>query len=202
MITIVDYGVGNAGSLQNMIKRIGAKSVLSSSPEVVVEAEKIILPGVGAFDAAMESLNRLGLSDALRIACLSKGIPLLGICLGMHVLTKSSEEGRLPGLGIIDAVTTKFTSTDGRLIKVPHMGWNSVSLKRDHQLVKGLEGSRYYFVHSYKVQCRQFEDVVATTNYGEEFVSIFARGNVCAAQFHPEKSHRFGLSLLKNFVEM
>jgi len=203
MIVIVDYGVGNLGSLRNMLKKIGREAVISQDPQVVGQAEKIILPGVGSFDHAIENLRSTGLVSVLNESALGRKIPVLGVCLGMQLMTGRSEEGVLPGLGWIDAETVRFRFDESRRhLKVPHMGWNTIRVRGANPLFEEMaEGSRFYFVHSYHVQCRAGADVLATTDYGGDFVSAFARDNIAGVQFHPEKSHRFGMRLLKNFAE-
>jgi len=203
MIVIIDYKLGNLGSIQNMLKRIGAESVITGDPVVINQAEKIILPGVGSFDAGMQAIEDSGLRPLLRELVVRKKIPTLGVCLGMQLLTRGSEEGRLPGLGWVAANTIAFnfdslTPTP----KVPHMGWNSTKLQRPDALFAGLDEARFYFVHSYYVKCDDEEHVIARTDYGIEFISAFRQGNIWGTQFHPEKSHRFGMGLLKNFAEL
>ena len=202
MIGIVDYGMGNLGSIRNMLKRIGIQSELISRPEQVLAAHKLILPGVGAFDAGMRNLEDSQLISPLNEAVLgARRVPVLGICLGMQLMTRSSEEGSLPGLGWMDARAVKFEPTPDAL-KVPHMGWSDVLTLRDEPLVRRLPPEpRFYFVHSYYVRCSAAEDALLTTRYGIEFHSAFARGNIWGVQFHPEKSHKFGMQLLKNFAE-
>lgn len=201
MITIVDYGMGNLGSIQNMFRRAGAKSVITGDPAAVADAQKILLPGVGAFDNAMQRIDEGGLRDILDRKALVEKVPVLGICLGMQLLTRSSEEGRLPGLGWIPASTRRFPSIPG--LKVPHMGWNLAIPTRNHPLLEGLPAeSRFYFVHSYFVTVDHPEDSLLKADYGVAFDAAVGRDNILGAQFHPEKSHRFGLRLLKNFAEL
>jgi len=203
MITIVDYGVGNLGSIINMLKKVGFKAIASSDPEVLQQAEKIILPGIGAFDAGMNKLNERGLVPLLNDLALQKKVPFLGLCLGLQLMTLGSEEGQTQGLGWLDAETVRFRF-DGEQshLKVPHMGWNTIDLCRPHPLFTDLEpGSRFYFVHSYYVQSHDPAAVLAETEYGVRFASILGKGNIMGAQFHPEKSHKFGMRLLRNFAE-
>ncbi|MCO5101261.1 MAG: imidazole glycerol phosphate synthase subunit HisH [Burkholderiaceae bacterium] len=204
MITIVDYGLGNVGSLRNMLKKIGKACALSADPEAVAGADRLILPGVGAFDAGVERLRNSGLDEAIRHAALVRRVPVLGICLGMQLLGSASEEGRLSGLALVEAECRRFVRDAAEAdLPIPHMGWNAVRVMREHRLFAGLEtANRFYFVHSYRVVCRDPSDVLGVTDYGGEFTSSFAHGNICAAQFHPEKSHRFGMKLLGNFAEM
>lgn len=201
MITIVNYGMGNLGSVQNMFKRIGVASEITGDPQAVSRAEKLLLPGVGAFDAAMQKIAESGLREVLDRKVLEEKVPVLGICLGMQLLTNGSEEGVLPGLGWIPARTIKFRFPEGSPLKIPHMGWNYVFPKRESPLTHDLPAEpRFYFVHSYFVRCDNDEDVLMTTPYGNDFHSIVQRGNVYGAQFHPEKSHKYGMKLLSNFA--
>lgn len=201
MITIVDYGMGNLGSIQNMFKRIGAAAVISGDPELVGRAEKILLPGVGSFDNAMLRIDESGLREVLDRKALVERVPVLGICLGMQLLTRSSEEGSRPGLGWIAASAVRFPALPG--LKVPHMGWNDVLPTRDSALTRDLpEEVRFYFVHSYCVQVDREENEILRTTYGVDFAAAIQHGNIYGAQFHPEKSHRFGMQLLKNFASL
>jgi glutamine amidotransferase len=204
MIIIVDYGVGNLGSIANMFKKIGVPAGISSDPKVIENADKLVLPGIGAFDAGMAKLNERGFVPVLNDLALEKKIPVLGHCLGLQLMTRSSEEGKLVGLGWFDAVTLRFKFDHGQSnLKVPHMGWNTIDICHPHPLLSNLdEGSRYYFVHSYYVASNDINSVLATTDYGGPFHSVLARGNIMGAQFHPEKSHKFGMRILKNFSEI
>jgi len=203
MIIVVDYGVGNLGSIVNMFKKVGVKAMASSDPVVIEDAEKLILPGIGAFDAGMQKLNERGLIPILNKLVLEKKIPVLGLCLGLQLMTKRSAEGQLPGLDWLDAETVRFRFEGANSnLKVPHMGWNTIETRRPHPLFTDLDpDARFYFVHSYYVQSRDSETVLAETDYGGRFHSILGKGNIMGAQFHPEKSHKFGLRLLKNFAE-
>jgi glutamine amidotransferase len=202
-VTIIDYGMGNLGSIQNMFKRIGVESEITSDHEKIASAEKILLPGVGAFDAAMERINEGGLRELLNKKAVEEKVPTLGICLGMQLLTNSSEEGTLPGLGWVPAKTLKFVFDNGSKLKVPHMGWNLVDKKHASPLIDGLpEETRFYFVHSYYVKAEDLNDVLTTTFHGVEFHSIIQHENIYGAQFHPEKSHKFGMKLLENFARL
>ena len=201
MIVIIDSGVANTGSIANMLKRIGAGCKVSSRKEDILSAARLILPGVGSFDAGMGSLAAAGLIDPIRQRVLEGQVPLLGVCLGMQLLSRRSEEGSLPGLGLIAADTVKWRfdpKTTG--LKIPHMGWNTVVPENDSPLFKSaLEISRYYFVHSYHVVCDDAADVAATVHHGYEAVAAVVRGNVMGVQFHPEKSHSFGMKLLEDY---
>ena len=203
MITIVNYGMGNLGSVQNMYKRIGVPSEISGDPAIIAKSTRLLLPGVGAFDAAMQKIADSGLLTVLNKKVLEDKVPTLGICLGMQLLTNSSEEGILQGLGWIPAKTVKFKFAPDSKLKVPHMGWNYVFSKKDSPLTDNLpEEPRFYFVHSYFVQCDNEEDVLTTTPYGSDFHSIIQKDNVYGAQFHPEKSHKYGMKLLANFAKL
>lgn len=201
-ISILDYGLGNAGSISNMFRKIGASAVMAATPGQLGSASKILLPGVGSFDAGMRALEVRGLVEPL-LGRARAGIPILGICLGMQLLARASDEGALPGLGLFDARCQRFQMPAASALKVPHMGWALLARQRDSRLLRGLdESARFYFVHSYHVVCADRQDVVATSDYGGAFVSMIERGNVMGAQFHPEKSHRFGMQLLRNFAEI
>ena len=202
-ITIVDYGVGNLGSIQNMLKKIGARSVIASSPEQLLQASKLILPGVGAFDAGMRTLAESGLVDALNQKALKDKTPVLGLCLGMQLMTRGSQEGALPGLGWVEARTVKFDSAMSPGLKIPHMGWNQVEPAKGSPILKDIpEKPRFYFVHSYHVRCDDRKDPLLQATYGSvSFDAGFQHDNLYGVQFHPEKSHRFGMWLLKNFAE-
>lgn len=200
MITIIDIGMGNLGSIRNMLKHVGVDSVVTSDAAEIESAEKLILPGVGAFDNAMESLKARELLGVLNKKAKS-GTPILGVCLGMQLLSKRSEEGKFSGLGWIDAETIRFKLGNG--FRIPHMGWNTVEANDDSDLFKNMPAEpRFYFVHSYHVACKDKGDVLATTNYGIDFASAVRHKNVYGVQFHPEKSHRFGMQLYKNFAEL
>jgi len=202
MITIVDYGVGNLGSIRNMLRKIGAACEISADAERLAAADKLILPGVGAFDAGMASLNASGLAPALHEAVSQRKVPVLGICLGMQLMTRGSEEGSLPGLGWIDARTVRFTPGANQKLKVPHMGWNVVDACKSSRLLHGAEPEeRFYFVHSFYVRCDRPDDVLLRARHGDTFDAAFERDNVMGVQFHPEKSHKFGLRLLGNFAK-
>jgi imidazole glycerol-phosphate synthase subunit HisH len=201
MITIVDYGIGNLGSVKNMYKRIGVRTVIESSLGNISKASKIILPGVGDFDNAMQRINNSGLREILDRKALQEQIPVLGICLGMQLLTRSSEEGSLPGLGWIKATTSRFPKFPK--LKIPHMGWNIVSSVRESPISKNLpEETRFYFVHSYCVRVENEEDSILKTNYGINFDAAIQHKNIYGAQFHPEKSHKFGMQFLTNFASL
>ena len=204
MIHVVDYGVCNLGSILNMCRRLGVEAVVTARAEEVEGAERLILPGIGAFDAGMRNLNERGLSAPLQRAAKERRVPILGICLGMQLMAESSSEGSLPGLGWVTGRVKHFTELAGRPVpgvKFPHIGWNYVESVRPHPVMANLESPpRFYFVHSYCVDPRSAE-TLARSRYGDtEFAAMIARDNIVAAQFHPEKSHRFGMRLLSNFA--
>lgn len=202
MISVLDYGAGNVGSVIRMIERAGGVAQRISSPDEVLVARKLLIPGVGAFDYGMAKLASRELLPALNVVAREERIPILGICLGMQLMCRSSEEGTLPGLGWIDAEVRYFTVSENSRLRVPHMGWNTLAIVRENPLVcSDGEEKRFYFVHSYKVSCNDPADPIALTNYGEDFVSAFQRQNILGVQFHPEKSHRFGMALMRRFVE-
>lgn len=202
MIVIIDYGMGNPESILNMFKRIGIDSTISGDATIIRAADKLILPGVGAFDHGMNQLREKGLIALLNQKVLTERCPVLGICLGAQLLTKSSEEGSLPGLGWVNAHTRRFRSD---LLpprtKIPHMGWNEVTpAVQGKDIFEGYrEPPRFYFVHSYHICCEQPEDILATANYGYNFSAAIRRDNVVGAQYHPEKSHKFGMLFLSNW---
>jgi imidazole glycerol-phosphate synthase subunit HisH len=199
-VSLINYGLGNLGSVVNMLKRVGATSQLVSTPEQVRESDRLLLPGIGAFDTGVRLLEEQGLADAIRQFALS-GKPVFGICLGMQLLLDSSEEGVAQGLGLIPGTSKRFTERPG--LRIPHMGWNSARPAHDHPLVAGLEpDSRFYFVHSYRVIPDNEEHTLATTDYGGPFASMIQSGNIMGAQFHPEKSHAFGMRVLSNFASL
>ncbi len=204
MITIVDYGMGNIGSVYNMLKKVGASAIISSDPVEILRAEKLILPGVGAFDNGMRNLSELGLIEVLNDKVLNGKTHILGICLGAQLLTNKSEEGILPGLGWLDADTVRFSiPSSNKCLKIPHMGWNETVIRRENPLLCGFEDQpRFYFVHSYYLKCNNSEDVIATSTHGIEFAAAVNRLNIWGTQFHPEKSHMFGMNVIRNFCTL
>jgi glutamine amidotransferase len=202
MIVIINYGAGNLGSMLNMFKKIGQEAILGNTIEDIEKADKLILPGVGSFDAGMEKLNSSGLKEILNFKVLEKRTPILGICLGLQLMTNKSEEGVLDGLGWIDAETKKFR-LDSDKFKIPHMGWNEIKIEKQSMLFKGMEEqeNRFYFVHSYHLVCNAPADILVSTVYGYDFTCGVERNNILGVQFHPEKSHKFGMQLLRNFSE-
>jgi len=200
MIVIIDYGMGNLGSIQNMLKKVGAEVVISCKPTVIASADKLILPGVGSFDNGMSKLKALGLLTVLHQKVVDDKIPILGICLGMQLMTKSSEEGLEKGLGWINADTVRFTFSSN-VYRVPHMGWNTTQAVRQSKLMSGLGNElRFYFAHSYHVMCHDDADILARTTYAHEFTSAIEHENIAGVQFHPEKSHKYGMQLLKHYA--
>ena len=201
-VSIVDYGCGNLASVVNMIHHVGGEAEIISSPDQLGAVKKLILPGVGAFAHGMSSLRAGGWIEALDQVVLERKIPTMGICLGMQLMTRGSEEGQEPGLGWIDAQARKFRPADTRL-KVPHMGWSEVSQRKVDRLLPLSDGARrFYFVHSYWVDCVNEDDILLQCEYGENFVAGFSRDNLWGFQFHPEKSHKFGMEVFRNFLEV
>lgn len=200
-VAIIDYGMGNINSIKNMLRYIGHDGFLTHNENEILKADKIILPGVGNFKNAMENIKGLQLDDILEEAAVKKQIPLLGICLGMQLLLTHSEEGDCDGLNLIPGTVKKFSFSDDSL-KIPHMGWDYINSLSGSALTKGFdEQSRFYFVHSYYVECENRVNCIAQTHYGISFDSIIQKGNIYGTQFHPEKSHRFGMQLLTNFIQ-
>jgi len=205
MITIVDYGMGNLGSIKNMFKYIGVEATIESDVDKIKNAAKILLPGVGSFDTAMKKINESELKEVLNEKVLKEKVPVLGICLGMQLLTNSSEEGGLAGLGWIDAKTMSFKNSIEKRYRIPHMGWNIVKSLNESLLTQGFEEfeeTRFYFVHSYFVKVKDEKNSILKTNYGVEFDSAIQKDNIYGAQFHPEKSHKFGMKLFENFARI
>lgn len=202
MIMIVDYGMGNVRSVAKAFELLGNNVVISSNPEDLIKADKIVLPGVGAFGEGMKNLNKLSLKEVLTQQVFEKKKPFLGICLGMQLIAKESEEfGLHKGLGWINAKVKAFDVVDKKL-KVPHVGWNNISLKKDNSLFKGIkEGAEFYFVHSFHMVCEDKNNIIATCDYGGEITAAVQHENIFATQFHPEKSQVKGLKIIKNFVE-
>ncbi|MEX1156010.1 MAG: imidazole glycerol phosphate synthase subunit HisH [Chloroflexota bacterium] len=201
-VVVVNAGIGNLGAIPNMLKRLGTAARITADAGEIATADRIILPGVGAFDAAMQSLVDLGLIEVLNHKALDERVPILGVCLGMALLGAGSEEGRLPGLGWIAGRAIRFQpDDDGPPLRIPHMGWNYVRPTDSGALFAELGASpRFYFAHSYHLVCDDQADVAGMTRYGHPFVSAVHRGNISGIQFHPEKSHRFGLQVFRNFL--
>ena len=201
MISIIDYGVGNIGSVCNMIKKVGGQVEVVKTYEEVLKANKLLLPGVGSFDFGMQSLEDRGLDKAIQKAVLENGSHILGICLGMQLLLNGSAEGKKHGLGLI-AGSSKIFDRNKFKIKIPHMGWNEIKATKNNKLFEFDEYCRFYFVHSFYVQCDDFNDIAAFAHYGDDFVAAIERNNVLGVQFHPEKSHKFGMLLMKRFIDL
>lgn len=204
MITIIDYGSGNISAIGNIYERLNIAYKIAKSPSEIIGAHKLFLPGVGAFDETMILLENSGFRKALDIEVLINKVPIIGICVGMQVLGGSSEEGKLPGLGYIKGHVKRL---DENLIlnkpSLPHMGWNNISLKRQSPLFEVIDTEiGFYFLHSFYFECDNHSDVLATTEYGHSFASAINHENVYGIQFHPEKSHHNGVSLLKNFANL
>lgn len=201
---IVDYNVGNIGSIVNMFKKIGVRATLSSDENVIANADKIFFPGVGSFGHGMACLEKSGLIDVLEQRILKDNVPVLGVCLGMQLMFEHSEEGDCDGLGWIKGQVKHFdiNKMDNHL-KVPHMGWNQIHLTQKSDLTHKLPNDpRFYFAHSYHAVCDDDCNVLATVNHGYDLPCVVQNNNIYGAQFHPEKSHKFGMALLKNFTEM
>lgn len=204
MVIVVDYGVGNLASIANMARKAGTDCVISGDPAVVAVADKLILPGVGAFDRGMSNLEQRGLIPALNERAMQRRVPTLGLCLGMQLMGRGSEEGGRAGLQWLPADSVRFKfGADTASLKVPHMGWNYIEPAAPAALTDGLPPEpRFYFVHSYYLACDRPSDVMCWTTYGERFASGIHRDNLWGTQFHPEKSHSFGLALLRNFLAL
>lgn len=203
MIRVVDYGLGNVQAFLTTFQRLGVAAARARSIEDLQGASKVILPGVGAFDHAMELLDASGMVPALKEFANNQQVPILGICVGMQILADSSDEGVLPGLGLVPGSVRAFSShPDTTGLPKPHMGWNDVQPTESCPLFRQIDSPRFYFLHSYYFDCSQPEDAAGTTTYGFPFQSAVQRGNVYGVQFHPEKSHHWGVGLLNNFARL
>lgn len=204
MIHVVDYGLGNVQAFLTMFKRLGFEAIRAKSAADLTGASKIILPGVGAFDHAIELLDQSGMRPTLETLVLRGKVPVLGICVGMQIMASASEEGRLPGLGWMPSKVRAFRANEqSASLPLPHMGWNDVQPTPGSPLFAGLESdARFYFLHSYYFECDAASHVAAVASYGLDFSCAVSVGNVHGVQFHPEKSHHFGAQLLKNFAEL
>ena len=200
-IVIVNYGIGNLSSVANMLRKVGSNVIISSKPEDIILADKILLPGVGHFDHGMKMLRKSGLEESLNISVIENKKPILGICLGAQILGKGSEEGNSSGLGWIDMVCRRIP--DHPQLRVPHMGWNQINIKKKSVLFSNLDvDSRFYFVHKYYMKCQSIENSMAETSHGIEFTSVVGKENILGTQFHPEKSLKHGLKLLNAFKDI
>ncbi len=216
MITVIDYGMGNSGSIMNILSRIGAEACLTADPAMIAQADKLVLPGVGAFDNGMDRLHDLGLVPILNEKVLVQHTPILGICLGVQLFCNGSQEGVKPGLGWIDADVIRFRfdgvapNGDGTAkvggaggLKIPHMGWNTITVAKEHPIFENIaDDARFYFVHSYHVQCNDAADILARSHYGIDFTACVARNSIIGLQFHPEKSLRWGMEVFRRFVQI
>lgn len=206
MIVIIDYGMGNLQSVAKAFARLNISTIVSSDKKDVQRADKLILPGIGFYAHGIKNLQKFDLLKTLNKRVLKDKIPILGICLGMQLFTDWGEEGDVKGLGYLKGKTVRFIfpkeKSASRRIKIPHMGWNSINIEKESPLLKGITpDTSFYFVHSYYVACEDKKDILTTTDYGFLFTSMVQKGNIYGTQFHPEKSHKNGLALLKNFVE-
>jgi glutamine amidotransferase len=202
MFIIVDYGVGNLTSIQNMLKKAGKQAIISGDADTVTRATKLLLPGMGHFDNCMQKLKASGLRPLIEKKVFEDKIPVLGICVGLQMFMHSSEEGIEPGLGWIKGKTIRFKTEHMNIPqKIPNMGWLEIQEKKPSPLLTGLEDARFYFAHSFHVQPERNEDSLVEAQYGYSFTAGLEYDNIIGVQFHPEKSHRFGMQLLKNFAE-
>ena len=202
-LLIVDYKMGNLHSVVNKVRKNAIEPIVSSNPKDLIEADKIILPGVGHFSSAVSHLKDLQLYELLSEQVLVKRKPILGICLGMQLMAKYSEEGNSEGLGWFDAEIKRLKVSDSKLYKIPHIGWTSVQFNKNSALLKGVEnGSDFYFVHSYFCKCNNGNDILSTSDYGGVFTSAIERDHIFGVQYHPEKSHDVGMQLFKNFMSL
>ena len=205
MITIIDYGLGNIKAFANIYERLNIKVKIAKTKNDILGAEKLILPGVGAFDFAMSQLNSSGMRDAIEKAVVSNKVPLLGVCVGMQMLANSSEEGKLDGLGWIEGTVNKFDKKlfNSDLYRLPHMGWNNVNQSNKSNLFCNVPDlGRFYFLHSYYFNCNDNNNIISTSTYGNTFASAVNSNNIFGVQFHPEKSHFLGVQVLNNFAKL
>lgn len=203
MVAIINYGVGNLTSILNMHMRLGIQAMITGDAEEIRRADKLLIPGVGHFDKCMQNFNASGLRPLIERRVLEEGTPVLGICVGAQMMTRSSEEGQEKGLGWVDADTIKFRIPAGSGLKVPHMGWADIEVVKPSPLLADMpEEPRFYFAHSYHFKFDSEEAVIATVDYAYKYPCAFSRNNMYAAQFHPEKSHKYGMKLITNFSSL
>lgn len=203
MIAIIDYGLGNVKAFANVYYKLNIPATIVKNADDLKKATKVILPGVGAFDHALRLLDKSGIRSLLDELVLHRHVPVLGVCVGMQMLANASEEGSLPGLGWINGEVKRFHSSVNHPLRVPHMGWNNINPIIKDGLLRGLDSdSLFYFLHSYYFHCKHNQDIIAVTEYGEQFACAVNSGNIFGVQFHPEKSHQGGIRLLKNFAEL
>ncbi len=203
MIAIIDYGVGNLASIQNMCMQLGVEAQVTNDAEQISQASKLILPGVGNFEKGMENLEASHLNTLLEELVTKKQRPILGICLGAQLMTKHSQEGNVNGLGWIDAITVRFDQSKTNGFKVPHMGWSEIQIQKENPLLINLPSEpRFYFVHAYHFLFDNKEQISATSTYNYDFACAFQKGNIFGTQFHPEKSHKFGMKVIENFYNL
>lgn len=200
MIVVIDYGVGNSGSIANMLDYLGFDVCIAAGSSEICKASHLILPGVGAFDPAMARLRASGMIPVLEDAVFGKSVPILGVCLGMQLLGRSSQEGKEAGLGWLAADTVKLSPPIGVSLKIPHIGWSDVLPRAGARLFSTGVQSRFYFVHSYHLHCDNSETIAAECDYGGRFTCAVEQGNIFGVQFHPEKSHKFGMELFRRFA--
>ena len=204
MIVIIDYGMGNTASILNMIRRMGGDATISSDRKLIAEATALILPGVGSFDNAIDKLHASNLVSIIKQRVLYDRIPFLGVCLGMHLLFDSSEEGSLPGLGLIPGIVKRFDfeQLNDKTLKIPHMGWNNLNILNSHPVFNNInENDHVYFVHSYHFEVKNNNNLLASVDYGGKITAAIAHENIIGTQFHPEKSQSVGLQIIKNFLQ-
>ena len=202
-ITIIDYGMGNLRSVEKKMVRVGAEVVITNNPNIILDAEKLVLPGVGHFANGVKKLKELGIWDVLNEKVLKNKIPILGICLGMQLMAKNGEEGGLEGFGWIDATVVKFQIKNQLIYKVPHMGWNSIVVDKESVLFQRIpEEAVFYFAHSYHIKCNDPIEILSTSDYEYHFTSSIQKDNIYGTQFHPEKSHDWGEIILRNFINI
>ncbi len=204
MITVIDYGLGNIKAFQNVYQRLNIPCKVAQKADDLEDAKKIILPGVGAFDQAMNQLNDSGMRAELENQVMNKKVPVMGICVGMQILANSSEEGKEPGLGFIEGAVKRFIqNNEQKKTPLPHMGWNNMTTIKNNPLLMSFNGrARFYFLHSYYFECLKDEDIISVTEYGVKYASAINKDNIYGIQFHPEKSHQNGVQLLFNFATL